>query len=189
MKRNKNKRVSSSAIIKYLIAVVLSSAAVWLGSNIALTQFSVDIDESQALIINLIVVEIITFLYFVASVRALDREYDALDGIVEDDYVSPRLPVSISKKHKAVEESIKKELKYKDFKVQEAEQRKNDLVVYLAHDLKTPLTSIIGYMSLLQENPNLSAEYRAKYTDITLDKAYRLEQLINEFFDITRFNL
>lgn len=156
MKRNKNKRVSSSAIIKYLIAVVLSSAAVWLGSNIALTQFSVDIDESQALIINLLVVGIITFLYFVASVRALDREYDALDGIVEDDYVSPRLPVSISKKHKAVEESIKKELKYKDFEVQEAEQRKNDLVVYLAHDLKTPLTSIIGYLSLLQESPDLS---------------------------------
>ncbi len=189
MKRNKNKRVSSSAIIKYLIAVVLSSAAVWLGSNIALTQFSVDIDESQALIINLLVVGIITFLYFVASVRALDREYDALDGIVEDDYVSPRLPVSISKKHKAVEESIKKELKYKDFEVQEAEQRKNDLVVYLAHDLKTPLTSIIGYLSLLQESPDLSVEYRAKYTDIALDKAYRLEQLINEFFDITRFNL
>ena len=35
----------------------------------------------------------------------------------------------------------------------------------------------------------MSVEYRAKYTDIALDKAYRLEQLINEFFDITRFNL
>lgn len=64
MKRNKNKRVSSSAIIKYLIAVVLSSAAVWLGGNIAITQFSVDIDESQALIINLLVVGIITFFVF-----------------------------------------------------------------------------------------------------------------------------
>ena len=31
-----------------------------------------------------------------------------------------------------------------------AEQRKNDLVVYLAHDLKTPLTSVIGYLTLLQ---------------------------------------
>lgn len=71
----------------------------------------------------------------------------------------------------------------------EAEQRKNDLIVYLAHDLKTPLTSVIGYLSLLQESPELSPELRARYTGVALDKALRLEDLINEFFDITRFNL
>lgn len=71
----------------------------------------------------------------------------------------------------------------------EAEQRKNDLVVYLAHDLKTPLTSVIGYLTLLQEEPQISAENRARYTGIALAKAERLEELINEFFDITRFNL
>lgn len=73
--------------------------------------------------------------------------------------------------------------------VKEAEQRKNDLVVYLAHDLKTPLTSVIGYLTLLEEAPDMPAEQRAKYTAVSLDKAYRLEQLINEFFEITRFNL
>lgn len=71
----------------------------------------------------------------------------------------------------------------------EAEQRKNDLVVYLAHDLKTPLTSVIGYLTLLQEEPDLPAAARARYTGIALDKALRLEDLINEFFEITRFNL
>lgn len=71
----------------------------------------------------------------------------------------------------------------------EAEQRKNDLVIYLAHDLKTPLTSVIGYLSLLQDEPQISTELRARYTGIALDKALRLEDLINEFFDITRFNL
>ena len=70
-----------------------------------------------------------------------------------------------------------------------AEQQKNDLIVYLAHDLKTPLTSVIGYLSLLEETQDLPIEQRAKYTEIALDKAYRLEQLINEFFDITRLNL
>lgn len=90
------------------------------------------------------------------------------------------------------------ELKLRDIKFQvsnerllarEAEQRKNDLVIYLAHDLKTPLSSIIGYLSLLDESPDLPMEQRARFTGIALDKAYRLEQLINEFFDITRFNL
>lgn len=71
----------------------------------------------------------------------------------------------------------------------EAEQRKNDLVLYLAHDLKTPLTSIIGYLTLLNAEPDISAESRAKYIGISLEKANRLEQLINEFFEITRFNL
>ena len=70
----------------------------------------------------------------------------------------------------------------------QAEQQKNDLVVYLAHDLKTPLTSIVGYLTLLLEAPELPAEQRAKYIGIALDKAYRLEQLVNEFFDITRMN-
>ena len=71
----------------------------------------------------------------------------------------------------------------------EAEQRKNDLVVYLAHDLKTPLTSVIGYLTLLRDEPQISPELRARYTGIALEKAERLEDLINEFFDITRFNL
>lgn len=71
----------------------------------------------------------------------------------------------------------------------EAEQRKNDLIVYLAHDLKTPLTSVIGYLALLQEEPDLPVDLRSRYTGIALEKAERLENLINEFFEITRFNL
>lgn len=71
----------------------------------------------------------------------------------------------------------------------EAEKRKNDLVIYLAHDLKTPLTSVIGYLTLLRDEPDISSETRARYIGISLDKAERLEQLINEFFDITRFSL
>ena len=70
-----------------------------------------------------------------------------------------------------------------------AEQQKADLIVYLAHDLKTPLTSVIGYLSLLDEAPDIPIEQRAKYVGIALEKAYRLEQLINEFFEVTRMNL
>jgi len=73
--------------------------------------------------------------------------------------------------------------------VQTEMQRKNDLITYLAHDLKTPLASVIGYLSLLDEAPDMPVEQKAKYVGIALQKAYRLEELINEFFDITRFNL
>lgn len=71
----------------------------------------------------------------------------------------------------------------------EAEQRKRDLVLYLAHDIKTPLTSIVGYLSLLDESEGMTIAKRKEYTHIALEKAYRLEGLINEFFDIARYNL
>ena len=84
---------------------------------------------------------------------------------------------------------IKADMDRKEQRLKAETSRKNDLIAYLAHDLKTPLTSVIGYLSLLDEAPDMPAEQRAKYTRITLDKAYRLEKMINEFFDITRYNL
>lgn len=73
--------------------------------------------------------------------------------------------------------------------VQETEQRKNDLVAYLAHDLKTPMTSIIGYLTLLKDESEISPELQNRYLNITLDKAEHLDDLIDEFFEITRFNV
>jgi two-component system sensor histidine kinase VanS len=84
---------------------------------------------------------------------------------------------------------FKDKLKKRTEQARAEEQRKNDLVVYLAHDIKTPLTSVIGYLSLLNEAPDMPPEQKAKYVGIALDKAYRLEKLISEFFEITRYNL
>lgn len=69
-----------------------------------------------------------------------------------------------------------------------ADQRKDDLLVYLAHDLKTPLTSVLGYLKLIEDEPEISPELVCKYTGIARKKAQRLEELIDEFFEITRFS-
>lgn len=71
----------------------------------------------------------------------------------------------------------------------EAETKKNDLIMYMAHDLKTPLTSTIGYLSLLTQEKEISKPLQEKYMKIALDKALRLEELTNQFFEITRYNL
>ncbi len=84
---------------------------------------------------------------------------------------------------------IKSQMMQNEQILKEEAARKNDLITYLAHDLKTPLTSIIGYLSLLDEAPDMPDEQKQKYTKITLEKSLRLEKLINEFFDITRYNL
>ena len=84
--------------------------------------------------------------------------------------------------------NLQEEMERKEEIIKIEASRKNDLITYLAHDLKTPLTSVIGYLSLLDELPEMPLEQRAKYVSITLDKAKRLEKLINEFFEITRYN-
>jgi len=109
-------------------------------------------------------------------------------SITEEEPFQTTCPEELTEFSQKLKE-FKYELKLNEQARQIAEQQKNDLVVYLAHDLKTPLTSVIGYLTLLLESPDLTAEQRAKYIGIALDKAYWLEHLINEFFDITRMNL
>lgn len=107
-----------------------------------------------------------------------------VDESNSDINLSPEMDFMAKKLNK-----IKNILEKRERDAKEAEQRKNDLVVYLAHDIKTPLTSVIGYLNLLDEAKEMPQEHKEKYIKITLEKAYRLEQLINEFFEITRFNL
>ena len=73
--------------------------------------------------------------------------------------------------------------------VRKSERRRQELVAFLAHDLKTPLTSVLGYLELLRDEPGLGEEQRAKYTGIAYDKAKRLEELVGEFFDINTMEL
>lgn len=111
-----------------------------------------------------------------------------IDNILNDSSEIIELPEEL----KPVEtklNTIKTTLQKRQYDAAQSEQRKNDLVVYLAHDLKTPLTSIIAYLSLLNEAPDMPVEQRAKYTGIALEKAVRLGELIQEFFEITRYNL
>lgn len=84
---------------------------------------------------------------------------------------------------------IKKTLKKREQEAAEAEKKKNDLVVFLAHDLKTPLTSVVAYLTMLDSYKDMPEEERERYTHIALEKSIRLGELINEFFEITKFNL
>ena len=60
--------------------------------------------------------------------------------------------------------------------------------MYMAHDLKTPLTSVIGYLNLLNDEKEISGEIRERYLEIATRKALRLEELINDFFEVARLN-
>lgn len=108
--------------------------------------------------------------------RLIDNpdDWDQLDG----DYLEVESAINrVRERRRAGEQALRNEAR-----------RKDDLVTYLAHDLKTPLASIVGYLSLLEEAPDLPVEQRARFTGVALEKAHRLDALIEEFFDITRFD-
>lgn len=85
--------------------------------------------------------------------------------------------------------SMRAKMQHHEQIIRDEASRKNDLITYLAHDLKTPLTSVVGYLSLLDEVRDMPPSQREKYTHVALEKSERLEKLVNEFFEITRYNL
>ena len=120
------------------------------------------------------------------------RSFDALSGAVGDIIANREEPVELPADLSTVQDElngIRLTALADERAAVAAERRKDELVAYLAHDVKTPLTSVIGYLSLLDEAPDLPKEPRQKYTRIAFEKACRLEGLIDEFFEITRYNL
>jgi two-component system sensor histidine kinase VanS len=131
---------------------------------------------------------VITFASFSRIVRYLDELARAAERLAEPE----PSPIILSDTLKELQDELNqvRERAAAHARIaKEAEQRKNDLIIYLAHDLKTPLTSVIGYLTLLHDEPQISVGLQERYLGIALNKAERLEELINEFFDITRFNL
>ncbi|MGG0412059.1 vancomycin resistance histidine kinase VanS [Peribacillus simplex] len=69
-----------------------------------------------------------------------------------------------------------------------SESSKEQLVVNLAHDLRTPLTSVLGYLDLILKDDSLTENQIRHYLTIAFTKSQRLERLIDELFEITRMN-
>ena len=169
---------------------VLASSRTWTGRELLYPILSWARDYATLLLIGGLCAGILAItIYFICKPL---RYVDSLVNASQEMARSPEKPVELpSDLSNAADRLnvIRQEMLRNSAAAHEAEQRKNDLIVYLAHDLKTPLTSVIGYLTLLRDEPQISPELRARYTGIALDKAERLEDLINEFFEITRFNL
>ncbi|MDQ0061352.1 sensor histidine kinase [Paenibacillus harenae] len=67
-----------------------------------------------------------------------------------------------------------------------AEQAKNELITNVSHDLRTPLTSILGYLGLIEQDRYRDEVELRHYVQIAYDKSQRLNVLINDLFDYTR---
>ncbi|KWU66297.1 histidine kinase [Bacillus mycoides] len=90
----------------------------------------------------------------------------------------------IAREINVASEKLKEAVERGDF----AESSKDQLIVNLAHDLRTPLTSVLGYLDLILKDENLTKEQIKHFSTIAFTKSERLEILIDELFEITRMN-
>lgn len=137
-----------------------------------------------ALLLGCMIIAWINFYKIAKTIRLITNA-------VENLYMSAEEPIKLPRKLIEIENQmnqIRINTQLNRQAVREEEQRKNDMIMYMAHDLKTPLTTIIGYMTLLRDESGISEETRSRYIDTVLNKSIRLEELINEFFEMARFN-
>ena len=157
-----------------------------------LSRFANYIFRGELIILLMFIVWVV---YVILSLyRMIKKIFSYINAIVESsnnwftkdtDYIT--LPDELSDLEKKLN-YLKRESLTNEKLARENEQKKDELIVYLAHDIKTPLTSMIGYLSILNEMDDMPKKQQEKYIKIALDKSYRLEELINELFDVARFN-
>ena len=78
------------------------------------------------------------------------------------------------------------ELKLKIESERKAEKTKNDLITNVSHDLRTPLTSIKGYLELIKNKKYTEEKQLDQYSNISYNQAEKLELLINDLFEYTK---
>ncbi len=165
--------------------------AFWIDYDAAYSLFQQIFRNNEEWFILLFIVLVFLVLFrfylgwFTGYFEEINNRLDVLIGQKEGEISLSQELYPIERKMTQLQYTMEKQKN--DMRV--SEQRKSDLIMYLAHDLKTPLASVIGYLNLLRDEGEISEELREKYLSISLDKAEHLEDLINEFFEIARYNL
>ena len=141
-------------------------------------------------IVSIIIFILLFHLLTRKSAHYLHEITEVLEKISEGDF-SVRVPVRYNDEFSMIADHINlmvMDLEFHKNTEKESERRKNELITNVAHDLRTPLTSIIGYLDILNTHPELSDENRQKYTHIAYNKASKLQTLIEDLFSFTKIS-
>lgn len=189
-----------SAIITCLIEVFLIANVSMITEYLRETRYSdffflqiTDMEMLMVLIYVIIGIMIFSFTFFTLqekSLRYIAKISSAIQNISEGD-LNTIVEVVGDDEFTAMAVNLNKmvgDIRNLMDKERDAERTKNELVTNVAHDLRTPLTSIIGYLELLSSKVEAPAEMQKKYIDIAYAKSKRLEKLIEDLFGFTKMN-
>ncbi len=150
---------------------------------------------AEVLIFVILGIALFSIIFWLLEKPTLDYIREISEGVEEiaGGNLSHVIPVRGDDEFSGMAESVNhmaEDLKELLIFEREAEQQKTDLVTNIAHDLRTPLTSIIGYLELLsgKNYEMLTDSQRRKYLKIAFTKSKRLEQLIGDLFDFTKLS-
>lgn len=142
-------------------------------------------------LIGLIGVFLISFIFFinrkVKYIKYITREVKKIEAegfgktidVQGNDELS-ELSQSINRMSSKLKEQIEKE--------RLIERNKNELITNVSHDLRTPLTSINGYVDLLKENEFKDKKKFDEYIAVVDRRSKGLTTLVNELFEYTTLN-
>ena len=208
MKSNTSKKYHTRVVTNILFSTVITCLIeVFLVANLSmLADYAINegsgsmllvliADSGTAVVLVYVLIGILLFsLSFLAlqekSLRYIGRISDAMENISQGD-LNTSVDVVGDDEFSGMAENLNKmvaEIRELMDKERESERTKNELITNVAHDLRTPLTSIIGYLELLSGRQDLPEQTRRKYIDIAYTKAKRLEKLIEDLFGFTKLN-
>ena len=208
MKNDMNRRFRTRVITNiFYSAVVTVLIEVFLVTNVSLIATYMDNAGIDNFFISILVsFDVVVILMYVLfgilvftvtfmilqekSLRYITKISDAMQNISEGD-LNVTVEVEGDDEFSSMAANLNKmveDLKELMDKERESERTKNELITNVAHDLRTPLTSIIGYLELLSGDVKLEPEIQKKYINIAYVKTKRLEKLIEDLFGFTKKN-
>ena len=207
----KNNDITKRYLTRFILNIIISAFAVCLTEGLLIFNMGrligiiMGVDEARAeelagspaavfiyIISAVLLFALIFYLLERPALSYIRKLSDGISSIAAGD-LRTKIEVSGDDEFSEMAENINKmtvELRELLNIERESEQSKTDLITNIAHDLRTPLTSIIGYLELLsgKNRVQLSPEMQQKYLEIAYNKSRRLEQLIADLFSFTKLS-
>lgn len=197
-------RLLVNLIISYIVTFLIYSAMVIVLESFDILSLTIELKYFISFMISLIVFLIIFFDLMNITLKYLTDLSGTIQEVTNGDY-NVQVPIeyddelgllaaninalAITLREKEKESAILKENERLAFDAERnAEKQKNDLITNVAHDLRTPLTTIVGYLELIKNNDKLSKEDIQKYSSVAYEKSKRLQSMMDDLFDFTRLD-
>ncbi|MBW6410978.1 sensor histidine kinase [Clostridium weizhouense] len=184
-----------SLIIAYIIKKVLSYLYINTGSNFIFYFWEFVREIRRELGVEYFNIIIGTILFTVFYFMITSRKAKNLIAIIDETETMSNgdldriIEIESEGDMKKLAENINNiSRQLKDITVAErnAQKTKNDLITNVSHDLRTPLTSIIGYLELIDNDKYKDEVELRYYVNIVYEKSKSLNLLINELFQLTK---